>query len=164
MTDDVAQVELVRRVAAPAASVFAAFTDAEQLARWWGPEGFGVSSARSDPRPGGAIEIVMVAPDGSETPTSGTYRQVAAPSHLVIEMTAYRPDGTALLTSETTVDLTEGDAGAEIRVRATGRGLDPAARPMLGGMEAGWNETLDRLERHLAGSGGATIKMRHDTV
>jgi signal transduction histidine kinase len=40
-------------------AIFEAFTQADHLGAWWGPEGFDVASATSDPRVGGAFTIVM---------------------------------------------------------------------------------------------------------
>jgi uncharacterized protein YndB with AHSA1/START domain len=162
--DDEGEIGLVRRTDAPIEAVFAAFTDGTQLQDWWGPQGFEVPSARIDPRLGGEIQIVMRAPDATDTPSEGTYREFTAPDHLVMDLTAYRPDGLALLWAEITVDLRDDAGTTEIRIRSFGRVLEAEARPMLTGMEEGWNETLDRLEGYLEGAGGATIKMRHDTV
>ena len=98
--------EIVRTLSSPVALVFAALTEAEHLARWWGPEGFGVASASSETRPGGAFSIVMRAPDGSETPVDGTYVEFDPPRHLVATTMAVAPDGTELVASTVTIDLT----------------------------------------------------------
>ena len=132
--------------------MFAAFTEAEHLSKWWGPEGFGVSSASSDPRPGGAFTIVMRAPDGTETPVEGTYEEFEAPHHLVTESTAFGPDGTAFVRSTETIDLTDRDGKTEIRVRATGWALIADAVAALAGMELGWVQMLRCLEDHLTGA------------
>lgn len=57
---------ITRLLAVPVPDVWAAWTDSEQLARWWGPKGYTNPVCRIDPRPQGAIHIVMRAPDGSE--------------------------------------------------------------------------------------------------
>ena len=51
------EITITRLVDAPRELVFRAWTAAEHLARWWGPEGFTVPECESDPRPGGAIRM-----------------------------------------------------------------------------------------------------------
>src|SRR5690606_28661984 len=55
-----------RLLHAPREEVFRAFTDAEVLARWWGPAGFANTFEEFAPRAGGAWRFVMRGPDGAE--------------------------------------------------------------------------------------------------
>ena len=164
MTDqgDQAKIELSRHVKAPTEAVFDAFTDRHWFGRWWGPHGF-VSTVTLDPRPDGAIQIVMRAPDGTESPIEGAYREVSPPVRLVMALTAHGPDGIAIIAAEISIDLQEDADGTVIRVGASGRALRPEGRPGLAGMRQGWSESLDRLERLLEEAQGSTLKMRHDT-
>src|SRR5712691_5763513 len=130
------EITITRLIDAPRELVFEAFTDAEQLAKWWGPEGFGVSSAESDPKPGGAFSIVMRGPDGVEYPMRGTYREVDPPGRLVADSEAMGSDGRKLLEATTTLTLVEHDGKTEITLHARAIALAPEAIPMLGGMEA----------------------------
>ena len=69
-TDDPAlqrEVVLARRIAAPRALVFRAFTDPEHLMRWWGPQGFTAPECDMDLRIGGALRVVMQATDGQQS-------------------------------------------------------------------------------------------------
>lgn len=56
------EVVLTRTFDAPRRNVFRAFTEPEQLAAWWGPEGYSVpvGSVEADYRPGGYQRLVMV--------------------------------------------------------------------------------------------------------
>lgn len=72
-----------RAVDAPAARVWEAWTHAEQYARWFGAR---PGSVRLDVRPGGRWQAVLVMPDGSEFPMSGSYTEVAAPHRLGVAM------------------------------------------------------------------------------
>ena len=58
-----------REIPASPDEVFAAFTDPERLARWWGPAGFTSTFEVCDFRPGGQWAFVMHGPE------AGHYRQ-----------------------------------------------------------------------------------------
>lgn len=152
-TDQAArEITITRRIDAPREAVFQAFTDADHIAQWWGPEGFGVSRAASDPTPGGAFTIVMVGPDGTEYPVEGVYREVNPPGRLVTEDVAFGPDGTKVIEGVTTLTLEERDGKTELTLHARAVALVPEAIPMIGGMEAGWSQSLRCLDDMLAGT------------
>ncbi len=65
-----------REFAAPRQLVWQAWTDAEQMARWWGPQVGTNPVCEMDVRPGGAYRIVMRMPDGDEYPLEGIFREV----------------------------------------------------------------------------------------
>jgi uncharacterized protein YndB with AHSA1/START domain len=161
--NDRAEAELLRHLDVPVAAVFDALTDEERFGRWWGPHGF-TSTATLDPRKGGAIEIVMRAPDGTESPIVGSYTEFAAPSRIAMDLTAHGPDGAPMIAAEITIDLTEDAGGTGIRVLAVGRALRPEGRPGVAGMQQGWNESLERLERLLEEAQGSALKARHETA
>jgi uncharacterized protein YndB with AHSA1/START domain len=75
---------LTRRFKAPPAQVFAAWTEAEQMARWWGPHDFEVPECISEPHPGGRFRVVVRAPDGTDYPMDGRYAEVKADQRLVL--------------------------------------------------------------------------------
>jgi uncharacterized protein YndB with AHSA1/START domain len=57
-------VRLVRVVQAPRPRVFEAMIEPEQVAEWWGPDGFTCPEVTLDLRVGGAYRIAMQPPDG----------------------------------------------------------------------------------------------------
>lgn len=82
-----------RVLQAPPETVFAAWTDPDRLARWWGPAGFTTPVARVDLRPGGAWRIVMRAPDGKDYPLKGFYQEITPPGRLVMRMDLHEHPG-----------------------------------------------------------------------
>ena len=64
--------------------VFAALTDADSLARWWGPEGFTIPELDFDPVEGRAYRIAMQPPEGDLFHLTGTVREVAPPARLAL--------------------------------------------------------------------------------
>lgn len=73
-----AQADLVisRLIDAPPERVWEAWTDCDQMARWWGPEGYSVSSCHIDLRVGGRYLLAMRSPEGKDIWSTGTYREV----------------------------------------------------------------------------------------
>jgi len=69
-------VVITRIFDAPRDVVYAAWTQPEHLARWWGPENFTNPVCEMDLRPGGRFHIVMEGPDGERYPMKGEYLEV----------------------------------------------------------------------------------------
>ncbi len=82
---DTAEREIVisRTLDAPRDLVFNAFTDPEQVVRWWGPNGFTTTTEHMDVRPGGSWKFVMHGPDGTDYPNFIAYEEVVRPERLV---------------------------------------------------------------------------------
>src|SRR5665213_2477368 len=70
---------------APCEIVWKAWTDPNQMARWWGPRAITTPICALDVRPGGSYRIVMRGPDGMYYPIKGVYREVK--THELIVMT-----------------------------------------------------------------------------
>src|SRR5260370_38194760 len=68
---------------APRAAVFRAWSDAGQLAQWWGPKGFTNPVCEIDVRVGGAIRIHMRSPDGNIYPMKGEFPEIGPPGRLL---------------------------------------------------------------------------------
>jgi uncharacterized protein YndB with AHSA1/START domain len=130
---------------APRDAVFAAWTDAKQVAQWWGPTGFTNPVCELDVRPGGAILIHMRAPDGTVYPMSGVYREVVPPERLVFTSNALDKEGRAMFENLNTVVFTEHGGKTTVTLRAEVLKSSAAAVQYLAGMEMGWKLTLDRL-------------------
>ena len=61
---------------APRPVLFASWTDARQLAQWWGPRGFVVGTCEADVRVGGRWRVETRSPEGAVHNAGGTYREV----------------------------------------------------------------------------------------
>ena len=139
---------LTRVIDAPRELVFRMWTDPAHLAKWWGPKDFTNPVCEIDPRPGGALRIVMRAPDGTDYPMAGMFREIVAPGRLVFTNCALDRDGNVVLDGLTTVTFAEQDGKTKLTVQTRATALVPAAARYLEGMEAGWQQTLDGLEDH----------------
>lgn len=74
-----------RVIDAPRERVFRAFSDPDNLARWWGPKGFTNTFEEFDLRPGGAWRFVMHGPDGTDYPMEHVFLEVAAPERVLFK-------------------------------------------------------------------------------
>ncbi len=81
-------IEGTRLFDAPRELVFAAFSDPEHLAQWWGPNGFTTTTHSFDFRVGGVWRFVMHGPDGRDYQNRVTYEQIVP-----AERIAYRHGG-----------------------------------------------------------------------
>lgn len=145
------EITLTRRYDAPRERVFSLWTEAEHLARWWGPDGFSVSRAESDPRPGGALVLVMVGP-GFEQTMSARYREVEPPERIVVDAVVPGADGEPFLESSHTVTFADLGPMTEVTVQARASIYRPEGFAALEGMQAGWRQSLQCLDDALTGA------------
>ena len=68
---------------APRDLVWQAFTEADRLARWWGPAGFTMLVRTLDFRPGGVLHYAQRSPDGHVMWGRFDYREIQAPERIV---------------------------------------------------------------------------------
>jgi len=72
-----------RSFEAPRALVWKMWSEAEHLAKWWGPKGFTWLSGKLDLRPGGVFHYGMRAPNGGEMWGKFIYREITPPERIV---------------------------------------------------------------------------------
>ena len=151
------ELTITRVIDAPRELVFKAWTDPGHLAQWWGPNGFTNPVCEMDVRPGGALRIVMRAPDGVDYPMSGVFREVVEADRLVSTAAAKDHEGNALLEWTSTVVFAEHGGTTKLTVQERAGALTALGAQMLEGVEAGLTQTLDRLEAHVGRAGRAIV-------
>ena len=135
---------------APRALVFNAWTNPKHMANWWGPKDFTNPVCELDARPGGAIRIVMQAPDGFEIPVKGVFDEVTPPERLAFTLTNFEDEqGVPQLEVYTIVTFSEQGAQTKLNLRALVIKAHPTVEAALAGMDDGWNESLDLLEQEI---------------
>src|SRR5262245_6719966 len=70
---------------APLDAVWDAWTDLEQVAKWWGPRGFTITTHSKDLRPGGHWHYTMHGPDGTDYINKTLYHEVVEKQRLVYD-------------------------------------------------------------------------------
>jgi uncharacterized protein YndB with AHSA1/START domain len=145
MSSEIALV--VRRVirAAPA-RVFAAWTEAEEIVRWWGPAPVTCTSAELDLRVGGTYRIGNQMPDGSVVWITGEFERVDPPRELVY---TWCVEGGGRPASERSrVRVRFEPAGGDTEIVIVHERIESEA--IRADHEQGWRGCLDGLERHFA--------------
>ena len=133
---------LVRRIKARPSIVFDAVTAPEGIARWWGPDAGPVLLAESDARVGGRFRVRFRMLHGSEHECSGEYLEVVRPER--VAMSWRWATGEDPGESRVEIDLRPIAEGTELTFTHSRLHDEATSR----GHEAGWNGSLDKLERY----------------
>jgi uncharacterized protein YndB with AHSA1/START domain len=136
--------EMKRVLPAAPSVVFAAFSDRDKLAQWWGPEGFTVPSLEFDPDVGASYRIEMQPPDGEPFHLTGEFRDVDPPVRLAFTFVYEDPDPDDV---DTLVELSFRDLGESTEVVFTQGPFKTAARRDL--HRDGWTDSFDKLEQFI---------------
>ena len=137
--------EMKRVLPASPQVVFAAFTDPDALARWWGPAGFRVPSLQFVARVGQTYRIEMQPPDGDPFCLTGVVREVDPPRRLAYTFAWEDPDPDDV---ETVVGLSFRPIGTATEVAHTQGPFRTEDRRAL--HRDGWTDSFDKLERLVA--------------
>jgi uncharacterized protein YndB with AHSA1/START domain len=132
------EIEITRVFHAPRERVWRAWTEPEELVRWWGKRGWTAqrSSLVMEVRPGGLFRVVTISDDGRELVSEGVYREVVAPERLSF--------GDATVTF---ADL--GDGRTRMNFRTTMRASDDLRAAAAGGLASAF-ERLEELLLHVS--------------
>lgn len=78
---DTADREIVvsRVINGPRRVVFEAYTELRHLSRWWGPDGFTITTRSFEFSPGGHWDFVMHGPDGTDYPNHVEWLEIVRP-------------------------------------------------------------------------------------
>lgn len=160
MTTQGDSVRIVKQVGAPVERVYQAFIDPEQLVRWMHPDPFRGVSAHNDPRVGGKGELTHRAVDGEEVVGvfNWEYLEVETNRKLVMD---WKFGGFDLERqgdhSRITVEFREA-APDSTEVTLTHDRLGEAPPGGHTGVNTGWTEALESLQRHFENEG----EVRHE--
>ena len=141
---------VTRIIDAPRRLVFSAWTEPEQVARWWGPQGFVTTHCDMDIRSGGAFRFCMRSAAGTDHWKRGVYREIVEPLRIVFTFAWEDADGNPgheLLTTVTFDDL-----GAKTRLT-----LHQAAFETIEGRDGhlgGWTSCFERFAEYIAQHAG----------
>jgi len=139
---------LERVLGVPRPLVYAACTEPELLAKWWGPKGFTAPVLEIDLRVGGSYRIAMQPPDGAVFYLTGKFREVDPPNRLAYTFRWEDPDPED---QETIVTLSFRDVGESTELTLVQGLFATERRYEL--HRAGWTDGLERLEQTIRSAG-----------
>lgn len=142
------EIVLVRVLDATREAVFAAWTNADDFCRWFGPAGFTCTVREMDVRPGGRARFDMTSGDGTLYTNRFDYLEIVPAEKLVLDHGADVDDDPERFRVTITFD-----EQADGKTVLTLRQLHPTAERRatvigFGAVELGL-QTMDKLARHL---------------
>jgi uncharacterized protein YndB with AHSA1/START domain len=148
---------LERTVDAPIDLVWKAYTDPEQLKKWFAPRPYEISEIELDLRPGGIFRIRMTGPDGFDTGhgVPGCVLEVAERERLVWTSAlgpGYRPnpagEGCESFPMTAIITFAEGGAGKTLytAIALHKNAADKESHEKMG-FHDGWGTTASQLEQ-----------------
>lgn len=145
------RITIERTFSAPRQKVWDAWTKADQVATWWGPEGFSTRVEASDLSEGGKWRYVMIEDaSGDEYPSEGVVKELVELEKIVTtdefgeEMASNPnlPQGVV-----TTVLFEEVEGGTKLTVQIDHPTLEDKEKHAKMGVVEGWNSSLNKLEK-----------------
>ena len=140
----------------PVSKVWQALTEEEQFKKWWGPNGYTCPSSSLEARVGGKYLNCMRSPDGKDTWSVGTVKELVPEKKLVVTDSFSDEKGNILNASKVgmpgnwpdelliTFELEEADGATKLNLQHEGI---PAE--MHDDCIKGWNECFDKLEKNI---------------
>ncbi|MDO8989523.1 MAG: SRPBCC domain-containing protein [Sideroxyarcus sp.] len=147
---------------ASAERIWRAWTDREQLMQWFGPQGYIMTQAKMDLRPGGIFHYALRSPEGQEMWGKWLFREIEAPQKLVtvasfsnaqggITRHPLSPGWPLQILSTTTFKELDGKTTVTVRwapLDATEQELQTFA-DAYDSMKQGWSGTFTQLAAYL---------------
>jgi uncharacterized protein YndB with AHSA1/START domain len=159
------EVTMTRTFQAPPALVFDCFTDPVHFAKWWGPLQCESTVYELDARPGGNISLRMAGP-GYDHVMGGEFVELDRPRRLVFRAKAFKgPDGEWQMIHRTTLTFEDRDGATRMTshtVVETAKG--DLVLGALGGMRAGWGQSMERLGDLVGGGGKTDLEIGDKTI
>jgi uncharacterized protein YndB with AHSA1/START domain len=151
------EVTFERVYKAPVEKVWQAWTDPEILKQWWGPDNVTIPECEIELKVGGRIYIVMQATEamgeykGTRWPMEAKITELEPNKKLVYEARAWTEGDEENTTIETVqvLDMTEDNGETKLNLKATINKVGPKAGMAVQGMEYGYNQQFNKLEKFL---------------
>jgi uncharacterized protein YndB with AHSA1/START domain len=155
--------EISRTFQASKEQVFAAWTEAGQLAQWWGPKGFLIKVVKLDLRPGGIFHYHLQTADGYEMWGRFVYSEIEPSEKLVFVNSFSDAEGNitrAPFSEDWPLEIRNcllfSEAGGKTTITFSGKPLNATEEEKqmfqdnFDSMTNGFTGTFDQLEKYLA--------------
>jgi len=145
ITGNVSDRELVitRLIDAPRELVWEAWTKAEHVKHWWGPDGFTNTIHEMEVKPGGVWRFMMHGPTGIDFPNKIVFNEVVKPERLVYTHSSEDENDPNIFHTTVTFEEKRGKTNITMRgLFATAEERDRVVKEY--GAAEGGNQTLRR--------------------
>jgi len=142
-TKEKTRLEISRVIEAPRDRVYAAWTDPEQLKKWFGPENVRTRNLIADARVGGEFRWDIINSEGEEMTMRGEFRELQPDKKIVFTWQWEDDEDWENHISIVTVELYDRDGGTELRLTHEQLPNEESRD----GHTRGWESALDKLER-----------------
>ncbi len=151
------EILITRSFDAPRSLVWDTLTTPRHLLRWWGPTWCPLVACEIDFRPGGSWRYRAEDSTGTEFAWHGTYREIVTDERIVsTEVFEGFPDAESL----NIMTLREADGVTTLQTLVRHATRENRDGHVQSGMEAGMQETMDRLDELLGQAGIAVERFR----
>lgn len=143
--------------------LWAALTEPDRIAKWWGPKGLPVIAAKMDFRPGGTYHYGLKTPDGGAMWGRFVYRDIMEPSRIALissfsdengGVTRHPLSASWPLETLSVFELEDLGERAKLTIRGLPINASEEERTTFSGaassMAQGWSGTFDQLANYLA--------------
>nr|WP_231592655.1 SRPBCC domain-containing protein [Pelagovum pacificum] len=136
------EITSTRRIAAPPALVWKAWTDPELIGSWWGPDGYHCETESIEPGPGGHWKFTMVG-EGQRFPNLHEYGEMDPEKRLTYRLSGFDD---MRHHADVVVDFRPEGEGTRVTMRMTFVDMKTEDALKFGALEKGY-ETLGSLEQ-----------------
>lgn len=138
--------------------VWEAWTNPEQLKQWWGPDNVLIPECEVDLRVGGKFYIVMEASEamgsyaGTQWPMEAEFTEIVPHSKLTYSAKAWTKgkEEETQIDTITEILFTEENDKTKVNLKSAILKIGPAAGMAVQGMQHGFTQQLDKLNKFLA--------------
>ena len=141
------EIYITRIYDAPVKMVWDAWVDPKQVAKWWGPRGFTLTSHEKDVRTGGHWNYTMHGPDGVDYPNTTKFLEVEKYQRLVYDHGANDQQGPLF---RVTVNFSEINGKTKMEMSMALPTAEAAKETKKFIKKAGGDSTWDRLAEFLS--------------
>ncbi len=149
------ELTLSRVLDAPRELVWKAWTDPKLLKQWWGPKGVFAPIVEFDAMLNGKVYIVMEAGEelgkfkGTQWPMTAVVKEIKGPEKLVLESSALLNNKPVIHTVSTLILEKYENNKTKMTLHIIVTKVTINGQQALAGMEAGWNQSLDKLVKFM---------------
>jgi uncharacterized protein YndB with AHSA1/START domain len=143
------EIVVSRSIDGPRKLVFDAFTDVENLATWWVPDGSSLTTRAFEFRPGGVWDSTSRRAGGGEFPNYIVWQEIAPPERIVWMYYAMGKDDPNAV--QTTLTLAERGATTEATLRLVFGSKEAREQAAKYHAVEGAQQSLDALAKYVTG-------------